>query len=91
MLTPPATEVNAAHHLQRQLGQVHPRQHREDPLAQVDQGRWLREGGQLGHVQPSLCIHAHIHAVLSDPARDIVERQMQHQRVLGEQLPGVLR
>ncbi len=55
----PETEVNApANHLQQHLGQVNPRQHRVDPLAQINQAPGLRDRLDPLDVQPPLGIHA---------------------------------
>ena len=47
-----------AHHLQQHLGQVDPRQHRADPLAQVDQAPRFRDRLDPLDVQPPVRIHA---------------------------------
>jgi hypothetical protein len=78
-----------AHHLQQHLGQVDPRQHRADPLAQVDQAPWFRDRLDPLDVQPPVRIHAD-RVVDREPSGHAPVGVIQQQGVRGQQGVRVL-
>lgn len=77
------------HHLQDDLGQVHPGQHRGHPSAQVDQARRVGDGHEALHVQPAVVIDAD-RAVVRHAGGEVHVALVQGTGVAVQQLAGVL-
>ncbi|SKU01982.1 Uncharacterised protein [Mycobacteroides abscessus subsp. massiliense] len=74
-----------AHHLRDQFRQVHTRDHRLHPAAQVDQRRGLGLGVQRGDVQFAVGVDAGW-GVLAQPCGQLPISGLQRRRVIGQQL-----